>query len=67
MLMTPLTKALLTVAGVSITGVLATVAGLSVEGFLGIIVALNGIELALIVANTARISNLSGRYDADHD
>lgn len=52
---------------VVVTALAATIAGLSIEAFLGLILGIHAIEFPLIVYNTANVSRLSGRYDADHE
>jgi len=63
----PLSTLLRAVTAVTIGLAVATgsyVGGLSVEGFLTIIVAMNGIELGMIVYNTAGVSELKGVISA---
>lgn len=64
--LSPLAKSTVATAGAGLTALAGAIGGLSVEGFLALIVAANGIELGLIVHNTASVNKLSGRYDADH-
>lgn len=60
------TKGLITTGVTAMVAVLALAANVSTEGWLALLLTWNGLELGFILRNTADISELTGRVEAEH-